>query len=186
MKRMLIGGIVGGIIMFVWSAFSHMVLPLGGMGLKPLPNESAVIPAMKEGIREPGLYMFPGLDMSKTPSAEEQAAWTERYKAGPVGLLVYRPQGEAPMSLKQLGTELLSNILAALVGAFMLTFVVGSYGKRALFVALLGLVAWLSINVSHWNWYGFPTAFVVAEGIDQVVGWLLAGLAMAKIVKPSN
>jgi hypothetical protein len=78
MKRWLIGGVIGGIIMFIWSAFSHMVLPLGEMGLKTLPNENVVIPAMKDGIREPGLYMFPGLDMSKKPTAEEQAAWAER------------------------------------------------------------------------------------------------------------
>jgi hypothetical protein len=62
----------------------------------------------------------------------------------------------------------------------------GSYGQRVLFVALLGLIAWLSINVSYWNWYGFPTAFVLGEGIDQVVGWLLAGLAMAKIIRPAE
>ena len=98
-------------------------------------------------------------------------------------MLVYHPQGETPLSAKQLVTELASNILAALVAAFMLTLVVGSYGKRVLFVALLGLIAWLSINVSDWNWYRFPTSFVLGEGIDQIVGWLLAGLAMAKIVR---
>jgi hypothetical protein len=89
------------------------------------------------------------------------------------------------MSPRQLGMELLSNILAALAGAIILSYVVGSYGRRVFIVALLGLIAWLSINVSYWNWYGFPGAFIAAEGIDQVVGWLLSGLAMAKIVKPS-
>jgi hypothetical protein len=105
MKRLLIGGIVGGLILFVWSAFSHMVLPIGAMGLRSLPNENVVMPVMKDAIREPGLYIFPGMDLTRTLTSEEQAAWQERYRAGPVGLLVYRPQGENPMSPRQLITD---------------------------------------------------------------------------------
>ncbi len=56
------------------------------------------------------------------------------------------------------------------------------FGRRVLVVGLLGLLAWLSISASHWIWYGFPTAFVGAELIDQVVGWLVTGLVIAKIV----
>ena len=55
---------------------------------------------------------------------------------------------------------------------------------RVLSVAALGLFAWLSISVSQWSWYGFPTAFVRAEAIDQVLGWLCGGVAIAVIVKP--
>jgi len=33
MSRILIAGLVGGIVVFIWSAFSHMVLPLGEAGL---------------------------------------------------------------------------------------------------------------------------------------------------------
>jgi hypothetical protein len=48
---------------------------------------------------------------------------------------------------------------------------------------MFGLVSWLSIEVSYWNWYGFPTDYTLAQAADQVVGWLVAGVAIAIFVK---
>ena len=183
MRKILISGIVGGIVVFIWGVISHVVLPIGEAGIRTIPNEDVVIRAMKETIHEPGLYFFPGLDMSREPTSAEQQAWEAKYRAGPTGILVYHPRGEQPLSPRQLITELVSNVMGALIAAFLLSLTATSFGVRALFVALLGLFCWLSISVSYWNWYRFPTAFIAAEGIDQIVGWLLAGLTMAAILK---
>ena len=59
-----------------------------------------------------------------------------------------------------------------------------SYGARVGVVALLGLVAWLSIEVSYWNGYGFPTAYELAQLVDQVGGFACAGCVLAKLVRP--
>jgi hypothetical protein len=185
MKRILIGGIVGGIVVFVWGFVSHVVLPLGHTGLRSLPGEEPVLAALSASVTDAGLYFFPGMDLEHEQTPEEEAAWTERYRTGPTGLIVYRPVGGEPMSPVQLVTELVSGTLAALVAAAVLSLTAASYGKRVLAVASLGLFAWLALSVSYWNWYGFPTPFIAAEGIDQVVGWLLAGLVMARIVPPA-
>jgi hypothetical protein len=128
-----------------------------------------------------GLYFFPGMDMSRKPTAEEQAAWEAKVKSGPTDLLVYNPRGEA-MSPRQLGSEFLSNVLAAAIAAFVASLLAAAYGRRVLAVALLGLFGWMSLSVSYWIWYGFPSSFILAEGITEVVGWFLAGLAIARIV----
>jgi len=185
MTRVLIPGIVGGIVMFIWGAISHMVLPIGEMGMQSLPNEDAVVSAMKQGISGPGLYFFPGMDMHKEMSKAEQAAWAAKYAAGPTGLLVYTPTGEQAMSPRHLLIELLSNIGAAIIAASLLVKISGSFASRALAVAMLGLFCWLSISVSYWNWYRFPAAFSLGEMLDQVIGWGLSGLALAKMVKPA-
>ena len=181
--RILIAGIAGGLIMFFWTAFSHMVLQIGDEGLKHLPNETAVISNLKANVPEPGMYFIPGMDMTKTFTAEEESAWTDKYKAGPNALLIYQPTGTSPMSPGQLGTELLSNILAAVVVALFFTWMVGSFVKRVLLATLVGVVAWLSISISYWNWYRFPGEFITSELIDQVIGWFLAGVVMAFIVR---
>ena len=51
--------------------------------------------------------------------------------------------------------------------------------KQLRIAMVAGVFAWISISVPHWNWYGFPCAFILGELIDQVVGWTLAGLAMS-------
>ena len=35
--RLLLAGIVGGIVVFIWGAITHVVLPLGEMGIQNLP-----------------------------------------------------------------------------------------------------------------------------------------------------
>lgn len=183
MKKSLIAGLVGGLIVFVWGAFSHMVLPLGEMGFSILPNEDPVLEALKSNITEPGLYFFPGMSHMREATPEEMKAWEEKYKAGPIGLLLFNPQGEAPMSPRQLGMELFTNVLAASIIAIVLSSMSVSIIQGSFFSALLGLFAWLSISASYWNWYSFPSIFILAEGFDQVISWLLGGLAITAIVK---
>lgn len=183
MKRILIAGVVGGVVMFMWGAFCHMVLPISSMAVKSLPNETAIVPVLQREIREHGLYFFPGMDMTTTPTAEQQAEWERRYNEGPVGILVYQPTGYPPLSGKQLLNELISNILAAFIVAWVFVLIGVSLGRGALIGGLLGLFAWLTLSASYWNWYGFPGFFLLNEAVDQVVGWALAGLVIALIVR---
>lgn len=183
MVRTLIAGIAGGVVMFFWSFVSHTILPIGEMGVTTKWNEAATIAAMKNDIREPGLYFFPGGDKEDMSDPARYAAWEEKYKAGPRGILVYHPTGEEPMGPKMLGTELLSNILAGIAAAFVIGWLICSFSGRILASGLIGFIGWLSIDVSLWNWYGFPGMYAVGQGIDQVVGWLLSGVAIAFVLK---
>jgi hypothetical protein len=53
-------------------------------------------------------------------------------------------------------------------------------------VTLMGVLASLMTSVPFWNWYGFPTEFTLAQIIEHSVGWLLAGIVLAAIVRPSK
>src|SRR5262245_5839686 len=108
MKRVLLPGILGGLLVFVWSAISHIALPIGSMGLKTIPNnEDAVLTAMKSGIQEPGIYFMPGHDMSRSPNAEE----IRKYEAGPTAFLIYQPTGGEMMTPGQLTRQALFDIV---------------------------------------------------------------------------
>lgn len=181
--RVILAGIVGGFLLFFWGAFSHMVLPIGEIGVKSMPNEAPVMAAMKSNIPEPGLYFYPGLEGGHSANEAEQAAWTEKYKAGPNGILIYHPTGGDPMPPSMLLTELLSNILACIAAAFVISMTAWTFLGRILAAGIFGLVAWLSVDASYWNWYGFPTDYFFAQAGDQVIGWLLAGVGIASIVK---
>ena len=184
MKRILLGAVAGGLIVFAWSALLHMATPLGMAGINVLPGEESVLAAVRANVREDGFYFFPAAGMSPDMTPEQHEAWAERMRTGPSGIMVVHPQGTEPMSPRQFVYELLFDILAALVVAIGLAHAAAPYGRRVLLVALAGVFAWLAISASYWNWYGFPAALVGAELVDQVGGWLLAGLAMAKIVRP--
>ncbi len=183
--RVLVAGIVGGIVMFLWGAVSHMMLPIGSMGFTPMPNEDAVVSTLKESITQPGLYFFPGRDMRAKMAPEQEEAWLTKLRAGPVGMVVYTPEGGEMMEPMQLVTEFAFNVLAVLLGSFIIARMAVGYGVRVLCFMLLGVIAWLSISASHWNWYNFPTDFSIGELIGEAGGWLLVGLVAGAIVKPS-
>ena len=90
------------------------------------------------------------------------------------------------MAVRQLLRELVSNIIAALFAALVISWLSVSFGRRVIAAVLIGLVGWLSIDVSLWNWYGFPTSYMLAQGVDQAVGWLLAGIGIAFILRPKE
>jgi len=184
MGRRLLAAIAGGIVVFVWSAVSHMALGLGSAGIRTLPNEERMAQAIRGVVTEPGLYFFPGMDPSRKMTPEEERAWTERYRRGPSGLMIVQPGGRDPMEPTQFVVELLADILAAGVAAFLLAGLGGPLLARAGAVGLLGLFEWADLSVSYWNWYKFPTLYTGAALVEQVVGWTLAGLVMALMLRP--
>jgi hypothetical protein len=164
--RIITAGIVGGVVMFIWGFLDHAVLPIGQMGVKSLPGEAVVLPAMKTSIHQRGLYFFPGRDM-KDKSDAAKKAWEEKVKAGPQGILVYEPAGTEPMSPGLFGRELLSNVLAAVLLAVVLSAIKANIFAGTIVGAGMGLFAWLSISVSYWNWYHFPPEYTMAELVEQ-------------------
>lgn len=176
--RVLVAAIVGGILAFGWGAFSHMVLPLGEVGVKNLPAEQAIFDVTRGAIQERGFYFFPGM-----AEGESQEAWAAKYKAGPRGVLVYDPTGGEAMDAKMMGIEVASSALASLMAAIVLCCVCASYLGRVMIVAAMGVFGWAAIDVSYWNWYRFPTDFMLAQLADQALGWFVAGLGIAAIAK---
>ncbi len=180
--RVLLGGIVGGILLFAWGYVVHAVLPFGRMGFSEVPDEAKWQATVSGSINQPGLYFFPWAKAK--PTKEELAAWAEKWKAGPSGLLVLAPTGRDIMDKKTLGIELGSNIVFALIASWILTLAAATYAARVAIVTMLGVLSWLAIDVSLWNWYGFPTDYLLGQLADQAGGALIAGLAMAAIIRP--
>ena len=184
MKRIVVAAIAGCVILFIWGAFSHLVL-LIGVGFTPLPNEDKIIKTLESSLPAKGLYFFPGKDFRQS-TTEQESAFETRFKTGPVGILVYRPVGGNPFSVNKLMTQLTSNFISTLILASIVSLITAKYWKRVFVVSLLGCLACASVSTIYWNWYEFPTSFFLAQCIDQVIGYFLAGLAIAKIVSPST
>ncbi len=181
--RLIIAAILGGMVMFMWGAVSHMVLNIEASAVKPMPNESAVSAAMKANITDTGVYFMPGLDMTKRATEEEQLAWAAKYKEGPTAMLIYHPTGDDVFTPRQFGTQLAADIGAAFFGSIILLFAGVGFFRGVIISTLIGIAGWVAILIPYWNWYRFPFEFVRADLIDQIAGWFLAGLAMAFVLR---
>jgi hypothetical protein len=179
-RKVFTAGALGGIVMFIWGAVSHMALPLGTMGMRDLPNEHMFIPAMQMNLKEHGWYRIPPLNMNDK-SKEAEKAREDKVKAGPLGVLIFDPKGLKPMWVLMV-SEFLSNVLAALLLAAVLSGLNAGKGTGFLVGAGMGLFGWLCISASYLNWYRFPTIFTMSEMLQQLIGGALTGLAVGWVL----
>lgn len=175
--RTILAGIVGGIAMFVWASVAHVATPLGAIGISTLPNEGETLLSLNNLIGENGgLYLFPSPPKTASRSQEAPAV-------GPAGLLVWRPRTVMSLSPQNLVTEFATELAESLIAAFLLSWAsVQGFLPRVGFVTLVGATAAITTNVSYWNWYGFPTDYTLAYGLIEIVGYIVAGAAIALVL----
>jgi hypothetical protein len=180
--RIAIAGLAGGIAMFIWTSVAHVALPLSQVGFSQIPNEAPVLSAMHTSIGEnSGLFFFPWTDMKSSNAMAEVEA---KMKVNPSGLLIYHPPGTTSMTARMLIVEFVKEVIVSLIAAFLLAqTVLAGYLTRVGFVALTGIAAGITTNVSYWNWYGFPTNYTAAYAAIDIIGFLAAGLAIAAVLK---
>jgi hypothetical protein len=177
--RIAIATLIGGLVMFLWGAFAHMVLPLGEMSMRAPLDEDKVLSALHDGLpAEHGIYVLPHYDMAMHGDDKAVAAFSAKAKASPYAFIVYSPYGKDPMAMGgNLFHQWLSDTLAALI-VVLVMLRAGTGVVRGLYVGLaFGIFSWLSLSVPYWNWYRFPGAFTAGTLVEQAFGWLIAGAA---------
>ncbi len=183
--KLLVAGILGGIVMFIWTSIAHVALPLGEAGIGEIPNESAVLSSMQSTIGEQsGLYVFPGPGVGKNATRQEKNEamkhMGEKMAANPSGILMYHAPGRPFMFGKWLGIEFGTELLEAILVVFLLAQArITSFAGRVGFVLVAGILAAITTNVSYWNWYGFPSAYTAGYMFIQIVGFCLVGIVAA-------
>jgi hypothetical protein len=191
MKHILLGGIVGGIILFVWGWMAWTVLPLHTASMRPIENEDRVTEVLATNLGGEGIYTFPSMPQNEDEvSAEEQQLamdeWTKKYQRGPVGMVVYSPHGSDPAMSGQMLSGFLINLASAMLAVWLLsrsTAMTASFLARVAYCGMLGILISAFSHLTNWNWLGFPFDYTSAMITDTVIGWVLAGMGIASVVK---
>lgn len=173
MKSCIKGGILGGIVLFLWGVVSWMVLPWHMNTMNNFNDEGSVAAVIVANAPKSGVYVSP----TKPSAAQGQA------QAQPPALIfatVTLEGGPASMVMPMI-LSLLTQIVAALLVGWMLCKTNGlSYARRVGFVVVFAVAAAVVTHVPYWNWFGFGTDFTLVGVADLIIGWFLAGLVMAK------
>jgi len=185
--RVILAGIVGGIVMFIWNFVAHDLLPLGEMGVRLIPNEDAVTSVLQTNLGDTsGFYVFPSGGLTPGASREQKEAAMkkaeEQMAAGAGGVLIYRPKRVFNFP-KRLGIEFATEMIESLLAVFLLAQTrITSFGGKVGFILTAGILAAIATNVPYANWYGFPKTFTLAQMIMMVVSFLLVGIVAALIL----
>jgi hypothetical protein len=178
--RIAVAALLGAIVVFLWQFLAHMVLPIGMMGFRMPQNEDVVLQAVATGLPTAGIYMLPSVDPAKMSDEAVMKAWGEKVSKNPNVFVVVNAPAENPLSMTpQLVKQFITNFLAALLAAFVLGAAAFTFGARVIGSVAFGLFGWLMNIVPMWNWYRFPSDFMVGGLLEQGIGWLLGGVAIA-------
>lgn len=186
MRRVLLGALVGGLLLFAWTFAGWMFLGIHKLDVEPvLANEEAVVQALAG--TERGVYWIPGGSQDAKPDSDEYKAWEEKHKKGPRGFLVFNPEGADPMSTTVMGIGLLVQFLVALIVALILySASIRSFVGRFLVVLGIGVVVALIMDVQMWNWQDYPDDWTRGALIDHLGGMGLLGIVLGAIVRPAR
>lgn len=181
--RLLLAALLGGIVLFFWSFLANAVLPLGEMGHRYPASEDAVLAALQANMAQEGVYIVPGLTPEQYTDPAAGEAYAAKAVASPFAFVIYQPTGENGLDmLDELAIQLAGTVLASWLLAWVLSLAPWSFGKRVAVSTGLGLFAWISVSLPWWNWYRFPTEFILGSLVQQVAGWFLAGIAIAWVL----
>ncbi|HEX6375883.1 MAG TPA: hypothetical protein VFZ91_09185 [Allosphingosinicella sp.] len=183
MVRTLIGGVVGGIIIFIMG-YVFWATPLGNIPFSHAsdPQAAAVQTALAQNLTAggTGTYLIPD------PRSREGAAL---YTQGPVATVSFNSGGFAPEDMSMLLPGFILAVVAGLLIAFALAAVGGggrSFANVARLVVLytLGFTVWECLTnpiFTHADWRFWIYAFV-AESLS----FILAGLVIARWFLPGR
>jgi len=183
MKQLLIGSLIGGIILFIWSWLAWTLVPIHIGTIQNIDNEEAVITAMSINMDKKGVYVFPAMPESHDQAAVEE--FNQKYQQGPVGMIFYDPQGGDPMPPSQIILGIIIDIIAAFLAGWFLsrsTAAAANYLGRVIYIGMLGVFVTLLSHIVNWDWMNYPLDYTTAWSLDTIIGWILAGLGIAAII----
>lgn len=171
MKRRLVLSVVGGIVLFLWGFISWALLPWHMMVANKFVNEAAVSQVLKENAPQKGVYYLPFSEKDHGP--DQVGAFAN-----------VLPQGTEMNMGKQMAIGLTTQLLAAFLVLSLMNTAKGlNYMGKVGYFAFVGLIIGFVSHTPYWNWFGFATSYTLVTILDIVIGWTLAGLAMAKFTE---
>ena len=178
-KKVIIGALLGGVVLLLWQFAVRELLGIYDDAFVKLKDPAAVEAVLKENLTGSGIIVIPHPEPGDT---DAQAKAMEKLTTGfslfgAVNLAGRNSFGTA------LGIQFALNVLASAVLMFVLLAANPStLGSRIALVLCFAVFAVLTELIPNWNWGGSSLAYIGRQIGEQIVGWALVGLVLAKVM----
>jgi hypothetical protein len=166
--------LLSALIVFIASSIMHMVLPYHRSDYHGLPDEERTLTALRGAGLTRGLYIFP-FSTHETMKSPDIA---EKYKQGPVGMMIILPNG-TPAMPKFLAQWLGFCLLISFFVAYLAGHTIAPGLTYLAVFRVVGTAAFLAYglgNITNGIWRGWPWSMVIKEVVDGLIyGLLTAG-----------
>jgi len=183
-KKIILGGLAGSLIIFVWGFLTWVVLQWRAPEFSKMQQEETVTEALTKGAPADGVYYLPwSLPGPGEDAAKAEAAAMKKMREGIFAFVVVKHHAGMDMAGPMLAHVAMQFAACALVMWLLLRSAFVTFAARWYFVCIFGLAAAIACYGPELVWWHFPVAWTIG-GIGEItVGFALAGLAMARIAK---
>lgn len=191
MIRLFVGAVLAAVVLFAWGFVFWAASGVMYRFLRPLPDEAEVTQALQKGDIESGTYLipFPAPDAMSGKDAAKAEELRRRSLRGPVVEIIYRKEGLDPTDPQQYVAGFCHFLAASLLAGVLLVMAqpgLRRYPARVLFVTLVGVFAAVAVVLSKPVWFHHPWPAALYESAYVVIGWLLAGIVLALVIRPAK
>jgi len=177
--RTLVAALVGMIIIFAYQALSWMALPTHKSAFTYTKDQDAIMTVLSQHLSESGVYAIPSVPPDATMQQHEDMM--KQMDGKPQAIINYHTSVSANMVPKMI-FGLVFNLVCILLVIMVInrgSTVFATFGSRLALVMTFGIFLVFGGPMMSWNWWGYPTNYVIADVFDMIVGWLLCGLWLA-------
>lgn len=172
MKKVIIGALVGGILMFAWQTLSWTIFDLHRPANNYTPKQDAIISFLNEQFNEDGSYMIPSYPPGSSNEVMEQHM--KEAVGKPWAVVAYHKNLDMNM-----GMRIFRGLVVDIVIVGIFCWIISGFARPRfsnVFVAslLVGLIAFMNFPYTVYIW--FETFDIGASLTDALVGWGLVGL----------
>jgi hypothetical protein len=172
MKKLLIGAIVGGIIIFLWQSLSFTVLDLHAKAFQYTPKQEEIINYLGTQLNEEGQYLLPR--PADNASSDEAQAQMEASNGKPWAMVAYHKAMDMNMGLNMIRGLLVDIIAVGLLCWILLRLNLPSFSTVLIASIFTGLIVFMNGVYTGHIWY--QTFDIMAHFLDAIVAWGACGL----------
>jgi hypothetical protein len=174
MKKIIIGALVGGLLIFIWQSLSWTVLDLHRPAQNYTPKQDTVLSMLSQHLTDGG-YLMP--TAPKGASMDEAMKIGEKSLGKPWAIIQYHASYQFTMNGMYM--NMLKGLLCSMLIVALLCWILSKWAKLSfgsVFIASLfvGMIVFLNEPFNQHIWY--PSFDIKAHLIDAVVSWGLCGI----------
>ena len=184
MKKILLATFLGALTAYLWSVISYTVLPWHNLDFASFRDDTKIRQELVAQSPKDGIYTIPNMpvDMNDTAANEK---WMQDSASGPFAYMWVIKNGLSFGMGTSLVIQFITQLAVVLIAIWLLLqSSISGYIQRSIFIALIVLAGSLLSFTPQWSWYGFPIVSTIVNIVDNTFSYFLAGLVIARFIRP--
>ena len=172
MKKIVIGALVGGIIIFICQTLSWTILDLHRPANEYTPKQEEIMSFLNGQFTQDGSYFLPNYPAGSSSEVMEQHM--KQAEGKPWAVIAYHKEMKMNMSMNIFRNLIVDILMVGMFCWILARFANPKFSNVFIASLLTGFIAFLNFPYTIHIWY--ESFDLGASLIDALVGWGLAGL----------